>query len=282
MKQNQSHSRLQGLPQLLLLAFALSGLPASGEFEKWTNKEGRTVNMEFIRMVEKDGEKAAEFKMINGKLTTIKLSTLAEDDAKRLGVIPAAKEPEANEPARLTNSTAGVDSSIYGEAIRKLRAGQEISEAEKEKCHKAFLKYYADLETKHGTGDNTKFPEDDRTDYFITAVKMALIYPQQHGGWPTRSDLRYKVLSGLQKKLEKNDDLFLVFCTIFPALDTQHQDYAGQSMSRMMKEDPFLAKIAEKWIHELRLYSDHNIKYYDQFLKSSGMKPPTITNEEKD
>jgi hypothetical protein len=58
-------------------------LPAAAVFEKWNNKDGKAASLELIRLTEMDGEKAAEFKMQNGKTVIIKLSTLADADAKR-------------------------------------------------------------------------------------------------------------------------------------------------------------------------------------------------------
>ena len=67
-----------------MLALALASiLPASGAFEKWLNKDGKSASLELVGLTEKDGEKAAEFKLPNGKTVVIKLSSLAEADAKR-------------------------------------------------------------------------------------------------------------------------------------------------------------------------------------------------------
>ncbi len=85
----------------LLLASGLSCLPAVAAFENWTNKEGRTVSMEFVRLMEKDGARVAEFKTVKGKLTTVKLSSLAEADANRLiGGKPPTQSPEAVKPEK--------------------------------------------------------------------------------------------------------------------------------------------------------------------------------------
>lgn len=69
-------------PLALALAFAFV-LPASGGFETWTNKDGKKASLELIRLIDKDGEKAAEFKMPDGKTVVLKLSALSEVDAKR-------------------------------------------------------------------------------------------------------------------------------------------------------------------------------------------------------
>lgn len=74
--------------KLLFLTLALS-LPLSAAFETWTNKEGKPAKLEFVKMTEKDGEKAAVFKMSGGKSVTIKASALSEADAKRLDELAA-------------------------------------------------------------------------------------------------------------------------------------------------------------------------------------------------
>lgn len=53
-------------------------------FEKWTNKDGKTADLELIKVVEKDGEKAGEFKMRSGKTVTLKASDLSEEAAEKL------------------------------------------------------------------------------------------------------------------------------------------------------------------------------------------------------
>lgn len=61
------------------------------EFEKWTNKDGKTAELELIKVTETSDGKAGEFKMRNGRRVTLKASDLAEADATRL----AAWEPPA-------------------------------------------------------------------------------------------------------------------------------------------------------------------------------------------
>ncbi len=67
----------------ILLSLMFAGVACAG-FEKWTNKDGKTADLELIKVVEKDGEKAGEFKMRNGKTVTLKVSDLSEDAAEKL------------------------------------------------------------------------------------------------------------------------------------------------------------------------------------------------------
>ncbi|WP_193211484.1 thioredoxin-like domain-containing protein [Luteolibacter marinus] len=76
----------------ILLSLLLAGVSFAG-FEKWTNKDGKTAELDLIKVVEKDGEKAGEFKMRNGKTVTLKASDLSEEAGEKL----AAWEPPAAE-----------------------------------------------------------------------------------------------------------------------------------------------------------------------------------------
>lgn len=66
-------------------------LPVSAAFENWTNKEGKSVQLELVEVTGDEGAKAGVFKMRNGRNVTIKAADLAEADAKRL----AEWKPEA-------------------------------------------------------------------------------------------------------------------------------------------------------------------------------------------
>lgn len=67
----------------ILLSLMFAGVAFAG-FEKWTNKDGKTADLELLKVIEKDGEKAGEFKMRNGKTVTLKVSELSEDAAEKL------------------------------------------------------------------------------------------------------------------------------------------------------------------------------------------------------
>lgn len=63
--------------QILLIAFSITSL-ASAEFESWTNKEGKSVELDLIKVTQVAGEVQGEFKMRNGKTATIKVSDLSQ------------------------------------------------------------------------------------------------------------------------------------------------------------------------------------------------------------
>lgn len=86
------------------LIFLISGLFAGSAlagFETWTSKDGKAAELELVSVSDSGGEKAGEFRMRNGKVVTIKASSLSEADAKRLSewTPGAAKEETPAVPA---------------------------------------------------------------------------------------------------------------------------------------------------------------------------------------
>ena len=66
----------------ILLSLMMTGVSFAA-FEKWTNKDGKTAELELVKVEDSGGEKTGEFKMRSGKTVTLKISDLAEADAKR-------------------------------------------------------------------------------------------------------------------------------------------------------------------------------------------------------
>jgi thiol-disulfide isomerase/thioredoxin len=85
----------------LSIAIAISlVLPLSAAFEDWTNKEGKTAQLELVEVIGEADAKEGVFKMRNGRKVNIKQADLAEADAKRLADWkPAAPEAPAAEPS---------------------------------------------------------------------------------------------------------------------------------------------------------------------------------------
>ena len=71
------------MKKTILLSVLMAGVSFAG-FEKWTNKDGKTAELELVKVTESGGEKVGEFKMRNGKAVTLKISDLAEADKKRM------------------------------------------------------------------------------------------------------------------------------------------------------------------------------------------------------
>lgn len=105
------------------IAIALSlALPLSAAFEPWTNKEGKTAQLELLEVTGPEDAKAGIFKMQNGRKATIKAADLAEADAKRLAEWkPAAAEPEGpkSEPSVFDEIFDGNLVKLDGKRLKK-------------------------------------------------------------------------------------------------------------------------------------------------------------------
>ena len=124
--------------------------------------------------------------------------------------------------------------------------GISLSPEEKEGWQKIFLQYGNKLKRKYRT-ENYDFPEPARSEFYINAMKMAIIYPEQHAGWPFRSRLSRCVFDGLKMKMEKTDDPFLSFCAVFPALYEHKKNYAIKCFDKLIDTQPLLAIAIMNW-----------------------------------
>ncbi len=125
------------MKKTILLSLMLAGA-ATAAFEKWTNKDGKTADLELVNVTESGGEKTGEFKMRNGKSVTLKASDLAETDAKRL---------DEWKPAEEAAPAAGATESVFDKLLEgnlvKLE-GRKISRAkDAAKPEKYYVFYYS-------------------------------------------------------------------------------------------------------------------------------------------
>lgn len=91
---------------VLLISLLCSGI-SSASFEKWTNKDGKSIDLELLKVEEKDGEKIGVFKMRNLNTARIAASALSEADAKRLD----DWKPEVSAPR------SGAKASVFDEVL---------------------------------------------------------------------------------------------------------------------------------------------------------------------
>ena len=91
----------------ILLSLMMTGVSFAA-FEKWTNKDGKTAELELVKVEDSGGEKTGEFKMRSGKTVTLKMSDLAEADAKRL---------EAWKPAADAAGAASAAPSVFDDIL---------------------------------------------------------------------------------------------------------------------------------------------------------------------
>jgi hypothetical protein len=79
------------------------------------------------------------------------------------------------------------------------------------------------------------------------------------------------VLDGLKKRIEQNDELFLAFCAVMPALDSGDQKFAAEMMNKLIGGDQFLAKQVGEWLKRYRIRTVDEINSYEIFLKATGI-----------
>ncbi len=105
----------------IIIAITISlALPLSAAYENWTNKEGKTAELELVEVIGDTDAKEGVFKMRNGRKVNIKLADLAEDDAKRLAEWkPAAPEVPAGEPSVFDDILEGNLVMLDGKKLKK-------------------------------------------------------------------------------------------------------------------------------------------------------------------
>lgn len=87
---------------ILLTTLALTGF-AFAEFETWTSSDGRSAELELVKVTESGDGKTGEFKLKNGRIVKIPASGLTEEDARRLDEWKSPEElaAEAAAPASI-------------------------------------------------------------------------------------------------------------------------------------------------------------------------------------
>lgn len=117
--------------KLLLLALALN-VSARADFESWTNSDGRSAELELVKVTGSGADKAGEFKMRNGRTVTLKASELSADDAKRLDEWkPAAAGAPAAAPAFASVYDDVLDGNLLTLSGRSLKRTKDFAKPSK-------------------------------------------------------------------------------------------------------------------------------------------------------
>ena len=119
----------------IVLSILFAGM-ASAEFEKWTNKEGRTTDLDLIEVADRDGEMAGIFKMRSGKIVTLKTSGLSAEASVRL---KAWQPPTPSSPVE--ESKPGAFDRILSGNLVKLE-GKSLKKFEQAKAPGRFYVFY--------------------------------------------------------------------------------------------------------------------------------------------
>ena len=104
----------------LSIAIAISlVLPLSAAFEDWTNKEGKTAQLEIVEVIGEADAKEGVFKMRNGRMVNIKQADLAEADAKRLADWKPAAVPASGAASVFDEALDGNLVILDGKRLKK-------------------------------------------------------------------------------------------------------------------------------------------------------------------
>jgi thiol-disulfide isomerase/thioredoxin len=108
------------MKNIILVSCLTTGIAFAG-FETWTNKDGKAAELDLVNVLDKDGEKAGEFKMRNGRTVTLKASDLSEESATRLnGWQPPAPAVEAK-PSAFDEILDGNLVKLSGKSLKSLK-----------------------------------------------------------------------------------------------------------------------------------------------------------------
>lgn len=128
------------LPLLLL-----SAVCAHAGFESWTNKDGRSADLELVKVVPSGDEKAGQFRTRFGKSVTLKASELSPESAFRLNAWKPAEETVAaatSSSASTGTAAASAFDSILDGNLEKLE-GKSVKRYTAEKPEKFYIFYYS-------------------------------------------------------------------------------------------------------------------------------------------
>ena len=139
-----------------IATIAICGLLAGNsfaKFESWTNRAGKSADLELVKVIDKDGEKAGEFMMRNGTTVTLKESDLSAADAPRLlEWKPSADGKSAEIPSESASMPSVFDKYLEGNLLKL--SGKSLKRYS-EPVHPA--KYYLFYYTASWCGPCQKF-----------------------------------------------------------------------------------------------------------------------------
>ena len=183
---------------------------------------------------------------------------------KTLGLI-AVLALAATAPA-----TAQLDDKLDS-AVAQLMAGVAPNQQVKDDCHQQFLAYFHELCRKNNTSTIDGFPPEDAASHYVNALKMSVIDPDRHAGWPYRHDGRKAAFPILKKRLAESNEPVLMAAVIIPALDNGEVQYARDVYRALSARNEFWAHYLLKTI-QLQYYSPDSAR---QFLAGIYQRDPS-------
>jgi hypothetical protein len=146
---------------------------------------------------------------------------------------PFAPDPDPIKPAKLNQ--------VASAALKKLTAGQSLSQKERDDCHAAYQEYYLALVKRVRNADNLLNVAlvGDSAEHYVQALKMAVIDPERHGGWPYRHAAIKRIYPVLQKQAMADTDPVRLAAVIIPAIVNGRTDEAVQTYQWLVARDRF-------------------------------------------
>ena len=111
------------MKKTILLSVLMAGVSFAG-FEKWTNKDGKTAELELVKVVDKDGGKAGEFKMRNGRIVTLKASDMSPEAADKINRWESPAPVVEGKPSVFDDALDGNLVKLDGKSLKKFEQTQ--------------------------------------------------------------------------------------------------------------------------------------------------------------
>lgn len=152
-------------------------------------------------------------------------------------------------------------------ALRKLRNGETLSAAERQRCSDAPERYFEAVSHATGLKQNYKFPAKERTQFYRLAIAAGIVDWDRHGGWAFISEIRFHVFSQLKAQYDEKPDSFTAFCLLFLAQGAGTDESAGTLFDFLCAHDDFLAREAVRWSFRAVTEPDW---FIDRYLAQGG------------
>lgn len=109
-------------------------------------------------------------------------------------------------------------------------------------CHQQFLDYYETLRAKNKAQDLYGLSDEDNAAHYVNAIKLAVIDPKQHGGWPVRHVGISRAYAVIKTRLQTEGDASLMVAAIVPAIANDDAAFAIAVYKKLQAKDSAWAK----------------------------------------
>jgi hypothetical protein len=131
----------------------------------------------------------------------------------------------------------------------KVLAGEKLDQKTYNECITKFREYRARLRAKNAGKPPAETVEENAA-FYCQAYLMAIIAPDEHGGWPFRYDKLDTIYPTLKKELENKDDTLIMASIIILAINKKDLEYANKVYKKLHEKDPKLSKYANQYIKD--------------------------------